>query len=522
MIDPDVRNAIYQLHLAGMPLAAISRQLKVSRNTVRAVIRRGGAAASGARSDKIHVDPDLLRRLHRECGGWLQRVHEKLVEEAKIPISYPTLTRRARELGLGKPAHTRCDHVPDEPGLEMQHDTSVYQVKLGDQPTRVIASLLYLRYSKRRYLKFYRVFNRFTMKCFLHEALLFWGCAARQCVIDNTNLARLRGSGYAAVIVPEMAAFAARYGFQFLCHALNHPNRKAGEERSFWTVETNFLPGRSFESLEDMNRQAREWATVRMEHRPQGKAHLIPAKAFEHEQGFLTALPAELPAPYWAQERGTDAYGYIAFEGNFYWVPGSKQEDVKVLRYAERLQIYQRQTCVAEYPLPADGVKNARFAPAGQPQPRHQPKHRKDGSQHEEQRLRGLGPAVAAYVDFALQHARRATAPLPPRVVRPQPQGDAQRVRRGPHAGPALSRGADGNAAPHRLAVHEPGTTTLALRGRGRRLPPASGLPGRLFDGRAGPLRLRRNAGGRRKRPPRQRPRHGKRERTWMNPCKPS
>jgi hypothetical protein len=402
MIDPDVRNAIYQLHLAGMPLAAISRQLKVSRNTVRAVIRRGGAAASGARSDKIHVDPDLLRRLHRECGGWLQRVHEKLVEEAKIPISYPTLTRRARELGLGKPAHTRCDHVPDEPGLEMQHDTSVYQVKLGDQPTRVIASLLYLRYSKRRYLKFYRVFNRFTMKCFLHEALLFWGRAARQCVIDNTNLARLRGSGYAAVIVPEMTAFAARYGFQFLCHALNHPNRKAGEERSFWTVETNFLPGRSFESLEDMNRQAREWATVRMEHRPQGKAHLIPAKAFEYEQGFLTALPAELPAPYGAQERGTDAYGYIAFEGNFYWVPGSKQEDVKVLRYAERLQIYQRQTCVAEYPLPADGVKNARFAPAGQPQPRHQPKHRKDGSQHEEQRLRGQGPAVAAYVDFAL------------------------------------------------------------------------------------------------------------------------
>ena len=200
-----------------------------------------------------------------------------------------------------------------------------------------------------------------------------------------------------------MASFAARYGFQFLCHALNHPNRKAGEERSFWTVETNFLPGRSFESLEDLNRQALDWATLRMEHRPQGKARLVPAKAFEHEQGLLTALPAELPAPYWAQERGTDAYGYIAFEGNFYWVPGSKREDVKVLRYAERLQIYQRQTCVAEYPLPADGVKNAHFSPPGQPAPQHLPKRRKDGSLHEEQRLRGLGPAVAAYVDFALQ-----------------------------------------------------------------------------------------------------------------------
>ena len=158
----------------------------------------------------------------------------------------------------------------------MQHDTTVYQVKLAGRPTRVIASLLYLRYSKRRYLKFYRAFNRFAMKCFLHEALMFWGHAAKQCVIDNTNLARLRGSGKQAVIVPEMAAFAERYGFQFLCHAIRHPNRKAGEERSFWTVETNFLPGRSFESLEDLNQQALEWATVRMEHRPAGQDALDP------------------------------------------------------------------------------------------------------------------------------------------------------------------------------------------------------------------------------------------------------
>ena len=56
------------------------------------------------RKDKIHVDPELLRRLYRECDGWLQRVHERLVEEEKIQISYPTLTRRVRELGLGQPA----------------------------------------------------------------------------------------------------------------------------------------------------------------------------------------------------------------------------------------------------------------------------------------------------------------------------------------------------------------------------------------------------------------------------------
>jgi hypothetical protein len=140
-----------------------------------------------------------------------------------------------------------------------------------------------------------------------------------------------------------------------------------------------------------------------MEHRPMSKTRLIPAKAFEHERHYLTKLPAELPAPYQPYERGTDEYGYVAVEGNYYWVPGTKREDAKVLRYADRLKIYQHRRCVAEYPLPADGGKNARFSPEGQPAPKHLPKNRHHGSQHEEQRLRALGSEVAAYVDFTLQ-----------------------------------------------------------------------------------------------------------------------
>src|SRR3990170_1636369 len=402
MIDVDVRNAIYQLHLAGAPLRDISRQFRVSRNSVRQIIRRQGAMPHTVRKDKIQIDPELLHRLYDECGGWVQRMHEKLVEEEKIQVSYPTLTRLVRELDLGQSRSARCDHVPDEPGLEMQHDTTVYRVKLAEQPTRVIASLLYLRYSKRRYLKFYRLFNRFAMKCFLHEALMHWGYAARQCIIDNTNLARWLGSGKQAVIVPEMVSFGERYGFHFRCHEIRHCNRKAGEGRSSGPVEPNSLAGRRFESLEDLNHQAREWATVRMHHRAVRKTGLIPAQAFDHERHYLTALSPHLPAPYCPHERGTDEYGYVSFQGNYYWVPGSKREDVKQLEYADRLQVYQQRQCVAEYPLPADGVKNARFSPAGQPAPRHQPRRHREGSQLEEKRLRALGAEIATYVDYVL------------------------------------------------------------------------------------------------------------------------
>jgi hypothetical protein len=403
MIESDKRHAMYQMHRAGMSLRAISHQMNVSRATVAAVIRQQGKMPRIERKDRIHVDPDLLRRLHDECGGWKQRIHERLVEEHRIPISYSTLTRLLRNLGIGNSRNVRCDQVPDEPGLEMQHDTSVYRVLLGGQRVKLMASLLYLRYSKRRYLKFYRVFNRFAMKCFLHEALMFWGHAPKQCVIDNTNLARWRGTGSRAVIMPEMAEFARQYGFIFICHELLHCNRKAGEERGFWTVETNFLPGRRFEDLADLNRQAFQWATVRREHRPTGKSRLIPAKAFEHERNFLGKLSPFLTPPYRTEERGTDQYGYLQFQANYYWVPGTKREAVKLLIYADRIKVFQRGDCVAEYPLPADHVTNQRFSPAGQPRPRSWPKNQKRSSEPEERRLRAMGPEVAAYVDFAVK-----------------------------------------------------------------------------------------------------------------------
>ena len=44
---------------------------------------------------------------------------------------------------------------------------------------------------------------------------------------------------------------------------------------------------------------------------------------------------------------------------------GTKRADVKVLEYGDRLKIYQAGQCLAEYPLPPEGVKNKQFSPLG-------------------------------------------------------------------------------------------------------------------------------------------------------------
>ena len=402
MIETDKRKAIYLLHQEGMSQREIARRLQLGRNTVHRVIGQQGQPVQVVRQEKQTIDPELLRRLHQDCAGRVQRMHEKLVEEEGIAVKYSTLTRKVRALGLGEPPQVRCHQVPDESGREMQHDTTVYRLSLGDQRVQLVASLIYLRYAKRRYLKFYRHFNRFQMKCFFHQALRHWGYCAPDCIIDNTNLARLRGTGRHAVMVPEMAVFGRQYGFEFRCHELGHSNRKAGEERSFWTVETNFLPGRTFASLEDLNQQAFAWATQRMEQRPQTKAGIIPAKAFEHERSFLIELPSHLPAPYQVHHRPTDQYGYITFDANYYWVPGTDRAQVQVLQYAEQLKIYKDRNCLAEYVLPPDGTRNQRFSPPGLPLPPHAPKNRRHPTEEEEKRLRALGAPIGTYLDWVL------------------------------------------------------------------------------------------------------------------------
>jgi transposase len=401
MITADKRKAVFLLHQEGTPIRQISRQLRLSRNAVRRIIAQSGQMPASTRRPALCLDPELLRQLHQECHGYAQRMMEKLREEHGIVVKYSTLTRHLRDLGITEPMEQRCERVPDEPGAEMQHDTSPFTVLVGAERLRLQASLLYLRYSKRRYLQFYPVFDRFHMKCFLHLALTHWGYAPRICVIDNTNLARWRGLGSQAVIVPEMEAFAKAYGFRFLCHAPKHSDRKAGEERSFLTVETNFIPGRVFQNLEDLNRQALEWSTVRMEQRPQGKAALIPAQAFDHERAFLAQLPRHLPAPYLLLDRTVDEYGYVAVEGNYYEVPGSGRGKIQVLRYLHHLVLCQDRRALIEHALPPWGVKNRPFHAPGQ-QPRYRPRNRKLSSQEEEKRLRAIDPLISAYVDFIL------------------------------------------------------------------------------------------------------------------------
>ncbi len=404
MIEQEKCKAVYLLHQEGINICDISRQLHIAPKTVRKIIKQKGVIPEIVRNDKITIDSELLERLYQECSGYVQRIYEKLTEEEHIKVGYSTLTRMLRKFGYGTSKKIRCSKVNDEPGAEMQHDTSDYRIMIGDKKMKVIASMLYYRYSKQRYLVFYCGFNRFKMKCFFHEALMHYGYSAPICIIDNTNLARLRGTGHNAVIVPEMLDFAKQYGFKFKCHEIGHTNRKAGNERGFYTVETSFFPGRKFANMNDLNRQAIQWATIRKANQPIHKSKLIPAKAFEYEKSFLNKISLYISAPYLPLNRDIDQYGYISYDGNFYWVPGEQRGSVKVLQYSKSIKIYLLHELLAEYPLPDQFIKNEIFSPNGVTLPRYKPHNRKKATAAEEKKLRDISKEADEYLTFVIKN----------------------------------------------------------------------------------------------------------------------
>ena len=413
-IPQNKKDAAKTLFAQGKSKKEIARLLNISPRTVRRILSR--EEDSSARSDKRVIDTELLRSLYNRCDGYVERVHELLAQEHGIDIGYSTLTRMVRHNNLGRKAERRCYHVGDTPGEEMQHDTTLYRLKMGQETLSVVCSALYLRYSKMRYIKFYLHFNRFRLKCFFHEALSYWGYAAGICIVDNSSLVVLHGTGSHAVFHPEILAFAKDYGFTWVAHEKGHANRKAGKERNFWTVETNFLPGRAFSDIRDINRQALHWATVHYANRPLSKTHLIPAALFEEEKPRLIKLSPYVEPPYQAHKRTIDQYGYVAFGANYYWVPGSCRGEITLVEYSDRIKLFPQDAPAVEYRLPACGVKNKQFAPDGINTNPYGPKNIKKPCEQEEKRLRAAGETVGAYLDFI--HSVDSGVKQKPRFIR--------------------------------------------------------------------------------------------------------
>ena len=291
----------------------------------------------------------MIKELHARCRGNLVRVHD-LLSDRGIEIGYSTLTRWAREQGVSAAAQKRTGNYEFAPGEEMQFDTSPHRVTLGERTGVCHCASLVLAYSRRLYIRYFLTFSRFEAKAFLAEALVFMDGVCKRCVIDNSSVVVARGSGRDAEMAPEMEAFARHYGFTFLAHRVRHPDRKARVERPFAYVERNFLAGRVFRDLQDLNAQALHWCCEVSNKKPKRSLGMSPEQAYILEKPSLPPLPPYIPPVYESLNRIVDTEGFVCLETNRYSVPDTLiGKTVELQKHLELVKVYAGQKLVAEH-----------------------------------------------------------------------------------------------------------------------------------------------------------------------------
>ncbi len=353
-------------------------------------------------SSRVEPFRDQILELHALCKGNLIRVHEELVNGG-AQLSYPALTAFCRRHGIGQEPKVAAGQYHFKPGEEMQHDTSPHQAWIGDKLLGVETASLVLCYSRMLFFQFSATFRRFDCKTFLTEALGYMEGACESCMIDNTHVVVLRGTGKEMVPVPEMEAFAERYRFTFRAHEKGDANRSGRVERPFDFIENNFLAGRRFRDWADANAQARDWCDkVNASY----KRHLraSPRELYATERGYLRPLPLWVPPVYLLHQRIVDLEGYVSVNTNRYSLP----EDL----IGRRLEVRETRQAIEIYDGPRLVATHQRLVdPVGQRStlPEHRRARSRSERRHEvgfeEKALVARAPEIAEYAALLKKRA---------------------------------------------------------------------------------------------------------------------
>ena len=408
MISPEIRQSVQTLHQQGLAVREISRLLKLSRNTIRRLLRSPVLADARVPACPAPVLLWLPPAFERVRGNGV-RIQEMLQAELGLNPGYSTLTRWIREAGLRSPPRRSGEYV-FAPGQEMQHDTSPHRVILAGKPVMTQCASLILAYSRYLFIQYYPRFTRFEAKQFLLEAVRFLAGCCPTCIIDNTSVMVVAGAGDEAVFAPEMVAFARTLGFAFRAHPVNQPDRKGRVERPFAWVEGNFLAGRTFADFADLNQQALAWCEKVANAKPKRVLGMAPSAAYAVERPCLQPLPAVLPPVYQVAERVVDLYGFVSVETNRYSVPERwVGKTLTVYLYSSELRICAHEQLVAVHPR-LIGVRDTK-----QKLPGHHPTpQRRDRTPPPEATLlQGHHPVLDAYVAALVKQAHgRGVRPL--------------------------------------------------------------------------------------------------------------
>ena len=275
-------------HIEKLPKKAIARKLSLDPKTVRKALKREtfSPALIQPRTSKLDAYKEKIGELLDQYSNLSAvRIHEEIQK-----LGYPGGISILRNyLATFRTPSKTFLFIRTTPAEEAQADWA-YAGTVASH--RVYCFLMVLSFSGLLYLQF---FPSQTMEHFMTGHLRafhsFQG-VPKKIRYDNLSSVVLGRIGSAIQFNPRFLAFAAHYLFDPSPCNVKSPHEKGRVERIIRYVKNNFLAGRTFLSLTDLNLQATAWRDDVANGRIHGTTGKRPIDLFgQQEKSLLTPLP---------------------------------------------------------------------------------------------------------------------------------------------------------------------------------------------------------------------------------------
>lgn len=292
-MDQQLRVSIRYLHARHkLSIRAIAKQLGVARNTVRRALKEGAVSRPERPRRPSKLDPHkaaIAHLLEEYPGISNTRIFEEIVQagytgKTSILNDYLQSIRQRK-----KEAFFRLRFAPGE---QAQVDWgSCGEIMVAGRSRRLSVFAMVLSYSRMLYLEF-TISERIEefLRCHVN-AFAFFGGVPSDLLYDNLKSVVLQRTGSAVRFNSRFLNYAAYYSIQPRVCGVAKGNEKGRVESAIKYIKGNFLAGRSFNDLDDINSQARLWRDTVANVRVHGTTHEQPAALFLKEKAHLGPLP---------------------------------------------------------------------------------------------------------------------------------------------------------------------------------------------------------------------------------------
>lgn len=240
-----------------------------------------------------------------------------------------------------------------KPGVQAQVDWSdcIYVQPDGTQK-KVFCFSMILGYSRMRFVEFTTSTDLTTFLICHQHAFDCFGGLTQEILYDNMKVVVIKRKypSTDSEFNPVFADFRDHYGFKaYLCRPYR-AKTKGKIERAIRYIKDNFVYGRVFTSISDLNIQARQWME-KVNHQEHGTTFEKPSERFKNEQlHSVQSIPPYLVKQ--REERKISKDCYVSLYGNRYSVPWQYARREAVIEVIEkRIQIEVDGLVIAEHIL---------------------------------------------------------------------------------------------------------------------------------------------------------------------------